>query len=203
MARARPAARAATQLATRARLAPRSRSSGFSDIHQCTRLRRWTAGSSVNHQNAKRARKIPPAITDGSHQPTAVTCATRTCGLDPGTSTPCQRSSQPQACATAYTGAAAMMNVTMAPFDNADVRNAVKYAIDREAIIKQVFGGIGTPGNDNVVAPSVKFAVNPKPIPCSSAAAASTRPREKRCTRPIAVGCRSTIMTPLIANSQP
>lgn len=56
------------------------------------------------------------------------------------------------------------MNITMAPFDNADVRNAVKYAIDREAIIKRVFGGIGTPGNDNVVAPSVKFAVNPEPI---------------------------------------
>lgn len=56
------------------------------------------------------------------------------------------------------------MNVTMAPFDNADVRNAVKYAIDREEIIKRVFGGIGTPGNDNVVAPSVKFAVNPSPV---------------------------------------
>jgi peptide/nickel transport system substrate-binding protein len=56
------------------------------------------------------------------------------------------------------------MNVTMPPFDNRDVRNALKYAIDREEIIKRVFGGIGTPGNDNVVAPSVRFAVNPEPI---------------------------------------
>jgi peptide/nickel transport system substrate-binding protein len=56
------------------------------------------------------------------------------------------------------------MIVTQPPFDNPDVRNALKFAIDREAIIKQVFGGIGTPGNDNVVAPSVKFAINPEPI---------------------------------------
>jgi peptide/nickel transport system substrate-binding protein len=56
------------------------------------------------------------------------------------------------------------MIVTAPPFDNQDVRNALKYAIDREEIIKRVFGGIGTPGNDNVVAPSVKFAINPEPI---------------------------------------
>ena len=56
------------------------------------------------------------------------------------------------------------MIVTMPPFDNQDVRNALKYAIDREAIIQRVFGGIGVPGNDNTVAPSVKFAVNPQPI---------------------------------------
>ena len=110
-----PAARAAAQLTTRARLAPRSRSSGFSDIHQCTRLRPRTIGSSVTHQNANRASEIPAAITEGSHQPTAVTCADQDVRLGPGTSTPCQRSSQPQACATAYTGRAAMMNVTMAP----------------------------------------------------------------------------------------
>ena len=56
------------------------------------------------------------------------------------------------------------MIVTAPPLDNPDVRNALKYAIDREAIIKRVFGGIGTPGNDNVVAPSVKFAINPQPV---------------------------------------
>ena len=56
------------------------------------------------------------------------------------------------------------MIVTKPPFDNQDVRNAMKYAIDREAIIQRVFGGIGVPGNDNTVAPSVKFAINPQPI---------------------------------------
>ena len=56
------------------------------------------------------------------------------------------------------------MNVTVPPFDNPDVRNAVKFAVDREAILKKVYGGIGTIGNDNPVAPAVKFAINPEPI---------------------------------------
>src|SRR5262249_17237676 len=56
------------------------------------------------------------------------------------------------------------MIITTPPFDNADVRNALKYAIDREAIIQRVFSGIGVPGNDNTVAPAVKFAINPTPI---------------------------------------
>jgi peptide/nickel transport system substrate-binding protein len=56
------------------------------------------------------------------------------------------------------------MIITTPPFDNPDVRNALKYAIDREAIIQRVFGGIGQPGNDNTVAPSVKFAINPEPV---------------------------------------
>jgi peptide/nickel transport system substrate-binding protein len=56
------------------------------------------------------------------------------------------------------------MNVTVAPFDNPDVRNAVKFAVDREAILNKVYGGIGAIGNDNPVAPSVKFAINPQPI---------------------------------------
>jgi peptide/nickel transport system substrate-binding protein len=56
------------------------------------------------------------------------------------------------------------MNVTAPPFDNPDVRNAVKFAIDRDEILKKIFGGIGTAGNDNAVAPSVKFAINPLPI---------------------------------------
>ncbi|MFZ5790624.1 MAG: ABC transporter substrate-binding protein [Pseudomonadota bacterium] len=56
------------------------------------------------------------------------------------------------------------MNVTVAPFDNPDVRNAIKYAVDREAILQKIFYGIGTVGNDNPVAPSVKFAINPEPV---------------------------------------
>jgi peptide/nickel transport system substrate-binding protein len=56
------------------------------------------------------------------------------------------------------------MNVTVPPFNNTDVRNALKFAVDREEILKTVYGGIGTIANDDPVAPSVKFWVNPKPI---------------------------------------
>jgi peptide/nickel transport system substrate-binding protein len=57
-----------------------------------------------------------------------------------------------------------VMNVQQAPFDNPDVRNALKYAIDREAIANKVFRGYATVGNDNPIAPTVKFATNPEPI---------------------------------------
>ncbi|MFN4140451.1 ABC transporter substrate-binding protein [Aestuariivirga sp.] len=56
------------------------------------------------------------------------------------------------------------MNVTVAPFDNPDVRNAMKYAINRQEIIDKLFGGIGTPGNDNPIAASIKYAVDPQPV---------------------------------------
>lgn len=55
------------------------------------------------------------------------------------------------------------MNVTVPPFDNPDVRNAVKYSLNRQDIVEKVFLGHGTPGNDNPIAPSVKFAADPKP----------------------------------------
>ena len=56
------------------------------------------------------------------------------------------------------------MNVTAPPYDNKDVRNAIKFAVDREAILKKIYGGIGKVGNDNPVAANVKFAINPEPI---------------------------------------
>jgi peptide/nickel transport system substrate-binding protein len=56
------------------------------------------------------------------------------------------------------------MNVTAPPYDNPDVRNALKFAVDREAILKNIYGGIGKVANDNPVAPTVKYAVNPLPI---------------------------------------
>src|SRR6266567_2372047 len=68
----------------------------------------------VSHENTNRASIIAAAITEGNHQPGPVTAAVRLCGPD-GTSTPCQRSNQPQACASAYSGASARMNVIAAP----------------------------------------------------------------------------------------
>lgn len=56
-----------------------------------------------------------------------------------------------------------VMNVTAAPFDNVDVRNAIKYSLNREEILAKVFLGHGTVGNDNPIAPTVKFAVDPQP----------------------------------------
>ena len=55
------------------------------------------------------------------------------------------------------------MMVDHPPFDNNDVRLALKYAINREEISKKVFFGHATAGNDNPIAPGVKFAIDPKP----------------------------------------
>ncbi len=56
-----------------------------------------------------------------------------------------------------------VMNVTVPPFDNRDVRLAIKHSLDRAQIVENVFLGHGTVGNDNPIAPSVKFAVDPQP----------------------------------------
>jgi peptide/nickel transport system substrate-binding protein len=55
------------------------------------------------------------------------------------------------------------MNVQKAPFDNPDVRNALKYSLNREEIVQKVFLGHGAVGNDNPIAPTVKFAIDPQP----------------------------------------
>ncbi len=44
-----------------------------------------------------------------------------------------------------------------APFDNVDVRLALKYAIDREEIIKKILHGTGTIGNDYHVSPGMPY----------------------------------------------
>lgn len=56
------------------------------------------------------------------------------------------------------------MNTTVAPFDNPDVRMALKYAIDRDDIINKAFLGNAKTANDNPVAPQIAFAVNPLPV---------------------------------------
>ena len=55
------------------------------------------------------------------------------------------------------------MNVTVPPFNDVNVRLALKYAIDRKAIVDKVFYGHGTPGNDNPIAPTIQFAIDPQP----------------------------------------
>ena len=57
-----------------------------------------------------------------------------------------------------------VMDVRQPPFDNADIRNAIKYAVDRQDITNKVFSGINKPANDNPIAPSVPYAIDPEPI---------------------------------------
>jgi len=55
------------------------------------------------------------------------------------------------------------MFTDVAPFDNVDVRMALKYAVDREDILKKVFFGHGKVGNDDPIAPGIKYVIDPKP----------------------------------------
>lgn len=50
-----------------------------------------------------------------------------------------------------------LMFTNVAPFDSNDVRLAIKYAVDREAIVKNVLKGYGKVGNDNPLTPVSKF----------------------------------------------
>ena len=49
------------------------------------------------------------------------------------------------------------MNTTLAPYDNNDVRLALKYGIDREAILKVLFKGHGQVANDHPISPGNKY----------------------------------------------
>lgn len=55
-----------------------------------------------------------------------------------------------------------LMHCDTAPFDNNDLRMALKYAIDREAMLKQVLGGYGSVGNDFPV--NAAYALFPEGI---------------------------------------
>ena len=46
------------------------------------------------------------------------------------------------------------MQVDKPPYDNPDIRLALKYATDREQILKALFSGYGTQGNDHPIAPT-------------------------------------------------
>ncbi len=49
------------------------------------------------------------------------------------------------------------MITTQKPFDNPDVRQALKYAIDREAMVKTILRGYGKVANDHPISPSNKY----------------------------------------------
>lgn len=43
------------------------------------------------------------------------------------------------------------------PYDNNDVRLALKYAVDREQMVKLILRGFGSPGNDTPIGPTYRF----------------------------------------------
>ncbi len=55
-----------------------------------------------------------------------------------------------------------LMHCNTAPFDNNDLRLALKYAVDRELLLNQVVGGFGTIGNDYPV--NENYALAPDDI---------------------------------------
>jgi len=59
--------------------------------------------------------------------------------------------------ATGFLHYTAPMITTQPPFDNNDVRLALKYAVNREELVEKILKGHGTIGNDHPIAPSVPF----------------------------------------------
>jgi len=56
------------------------------------------------------------------------------------------------------------MLTDVAPFDNLDVRLALKYAIDRKALVQTILRGHGTPGNDSPITPGNRYFAKDIPI---------------------------------------
>ena len=56
-----------------------------------------------------------------------------------------------------------VMLVDNPPYDNLDVRLALKYAVDREQIVKMVLRGFGQVGNDHPIAPFQRFYAHELP----------------------------------------
>lgn len=56
------------------------------------------------------------------------------------------------------------MNVAVPPFDNRDVRHAIKWSLNRSEVAKQIFRGYAQPGNDNLIPPMLRHAIQPQPV---------------------------------------
>jgi peptide/nickel transport system substrate-binding protein len=65
---------------------------------------------------------------------------------------------------TGFAHYVAPMDVRAAPFNDVNVRLALKYCFKRDEIVKKVLFGHGTPGNDNPIAPVIKYATQPEPV---------------------------------------
>lgn len=55
------------------------------------------------------------------------------------------------------------MRCDTAPYDNNDVRLALKYAIDREQMVKTILRGFGTVGNDHPISPANRYHASDLP----------------------------------------
>ncbi|MFP4239392.1 MAG: ABC transporter substrate-binding protein [Rhodosalinus sp.] len=55
------------------------------------------------------------------------------------------------------------MRVTMAPFDNYDLRMALKLAVKRQELVDKILMGYGTIGNDHPLSPAVPFQASDLP----------------------------------------
>merc|ERR1712185_676437 len=64
---------------------------------------------------------------------------------------------------TGYAHYTMPMRTDMAPFDNVDVRLALKLAMDREAILKTVLPGYGNVGNAHPISPANQFHASELP----------------------------------------
>jgi len=58
----------------------------------------------------------------------------------------------------------APMQVDQKPFDKLEVRQALKYAINRQELVDKILYGYGSPGNDVPLSSAIKYAINPEPV---------------------------------------
>ncbi|MDA0220032.1 MAG: ABC transporter substrate-binding protein [Proteobacteria bacterium] len=56
------------------------------------------------------------------------------------------------------------MLLDVAPFDDNNVRMAIKHCIDRDEIVEKIFLGYAVAGNDNPIPTSVRFGIDPQPV---------------------------------------